>query len=123
MGEPFDKKLRKILEKKCVELGIEYSSETITITIEGPRFSTKAESNLFRSWGADLVNMTTVPEVCLAKEAKIPYQVINLITDYDCWKEGEEDVTFEIVLERMKNNAEKVKKIILKSLEEIDKEF
>ena len=67
--------------------------------------------------------MTTVPEVCLAKELKIPYQVINLVTDYDCWREGEEAVTFEMVLERMKNNSEKVKKVILESLQEIDNEF
>ncbi|MDD3083407.1 MAG: S-methyl-5'-thioadenosine phosphorylase [Candidatus ainarchaeum sp.] len=122
-SDPFDKKLREILVKKSKEIGIEYSADTTLITIEGPRFSTRAESEYFRKFDFDLINMTTVPEVCLAKELKIPYQVINLITDYDCWKENEEAVTFEIVLERMKNNSEKVKKIILKSLKEIDKEF
>ncbi len=123
MGEPFNKKLREILTKKATELGYEHSVETTTITIEGPRFSSKAESELFKSWNIDLINMTTVPEVCLAKELKIPYQVINLITDYDCWKEGEEDVTFEMILERMKNNAERVKKIVIEALKEIEKEF
>jgi 5'-methylthioadenosine phosphorylase len=123
MAEPFDSKLRGILTKKCESLGFEHSADTTLITIEGPRFSTKAESELFRQWQADLINMTTVPEVCLAKEKKIPYQVINLVTDYDCWREGEEAVTFEIVLKRVKDNAERVKKLILESLEEIDKEF
>jgi 5'-methylthioadenosine phosphorylase len=123
MGEPFNKKLREILTKKATILGYEHSAETTLITIEGPRFSSKAESELFRKWDADLINMTTVPEVCLAKELKIPYQVINLITDYDCWKEGEEEVTFEIVMERMKKNAEKVKKLIIESLKEINEEF
>jgi 5'-methylthioadenosine phosphorylase len=123
MGEPFDKKLRKILEIKCSELGVEYSSETTILTIEGPRFSSRAESELFRQWNCDLINMTTVPEVCLAKELKIPYQVINLITDYDCWRKNEESVTFEMVLERMKNNAGKVKQLILESLKEIDEKF
>jgi 5'-methylthioadenosine phosphorylase len=123
MAEPFDEKLREILTKKCEELKIEYSGDTTLITIEGPRFSTRAESELFRSWDCDLINMTTVPEVCLAKELKIPYQVINLVTDYDCWRDGEEAVTFEMVLERVKENAEKVKKLIIESLEAIESEF
>lgn len=62
------------------------------ITIEGPRFSSKAESNMFRLWGADVINMTTVPEVVLAKEVGICYASVALATDYDCWKEHEEAV-------------------------------
>ncbi len=123
MAEPFSKKLREILIKKSEELGFEFSAETTLVTIEGPRFSTRAESELFRSWNCDLINMTTVPEVCLAKEEGIPYQVINLVTDYDCWRENEEAVTFEMVMKTMKENAEKVKKLIVESLEEIEKEF
>jgi 5'-methylthioadenosine phosphorylase len=123
MAEPFDKKLRKILEEKCKELDFEYSGETTLITIEGPRFSTYAESELFRSWNCDLINMTTVPEVCLAKEMKIPYQVINLVTDYDCWHEGEKAVTFEMIMKVMHENSEKVKKLIIEALPKIEKEF
>ncbi len=123
MADPFDKKLRRILENKNKEIGFEYSAETTLITIEGPRFSTRAESKLFQSWKCDLINMTTVPEVCLAKEMKIPYQVINLVTDYDCFLENEEAVTFEKVMEIMKKNAEKVKELIINSLQEIEKEF
>lgn len=63
------------------------------ITIEGPRFSSRAESHMFRSWGADVINMTTVPEVILAKEAGMSYASIAMATDYDCWKEHEEAVS------------------------------
>ncbi|MFA6268837.1 MAG: S-methyl-5'-thioadenosine phosphorylase [archaeon] len=123
MAEPFDKTLRRILEKKSEELGFEYSCETTVVTIEGARFSTKAESNLFRAWGCDLINMTTVPEVCLAKEAKIPYQVINMVTDYDCWREGTVAVTFETINRVMKKNAETVKKLLLEVLPIVAEEF
>ncbi|MFA5764011.1 MAG: MTAP family purine nucleoside phosphorylase, partial [archaeon] len=123
MAEPFNENLRNILTKKCAELGFEYSADTTLVTIEGPRFSTLAESELFRSWNCDLINMTTVPEVCLAKEAKIPYQVINLVTDYDCWHETEENVTFEVIMKIMKENAEKVKKLIIESLIEINNQI
>ena len=123
MADPFDKKLRDILIRKTQELGFEFSAETTVLAVEGPRFSTRAESELFRSWGADLINMTAVPEVCLAKEKKIPYQMVNLVTDYDCWKEGKTAVTHEEVLTVMKDNAEKVKKLIISVLAEVEKEF
>ena len=123
MSEPFSNILRTILESTAKSLEMEFSAETIILTIEGTRFSTRAESNLFRSWDCDLINMTTVPEVCLAKEVKIPYQVINLVTDYDCWREGTEAVTFEEVMKIIKSNAEKVKKLIIHALPEIDKKF
>ena len=123
MAEPFDAKLRGILEKKCEELKMEYSANTTLVTIEGPRFSTRAESELLRSWGCDLINMTTVPEVCLAKEKHIPYQVVNLVTDYDCWREGTKAVTFDEVNKIVKLNIEKVKKLLTEALPEINKKF
>jgi len=113
MPEPFDKKLRDILCAGADTLGYEYDRDVTLITIEGPRFSTKAESHMFRSWGADIINMSACPEVILANELGIPYQSIAMSTDYDCWKEGEESVTFEMILARMEENAEKVKKLLL----------
>ncbi|MFA5357643.1 MAG: S-methyl-5'-thioadenosine phosphorylase [archaeon] len=121
MAEPFETEIKKILLKKCKTLGYNCSSETTVVTIEGPRFSTKAESNFYRLLQCDLINMTTVPEVCLAKEIEIPYQVINLVTDYDCWRDGTKAVSFEEVLKVMKKNAEKVKKLIVEALPEINK--
>ena len=123
MADPFNKELCMILTSAAIKLGFNYSAETTVVTIEGPRFSTRAESELFRNWGCDLINMTTVPEVCLAKELKIPYQVINLVTDYDSWHDSKEPVTFEMVMEIMKGNAEKVKDLLVQALPEIEKKF
>jgi 5'-methylthioadenosine phosphorylase len=89
------------------------------VTIEGPRFSTRAESHMFRVWGADIINMSTCPEVILANELHIPYQTIAMSTDYDCWKENEEPVTFEMVMATMKANAEKVIQLLLKVIPKI----
>ena len=75
------------------------------VAINGPRFSTKCESKIFQSWGLDLINMTTVPECQLALEAEIAYAVINCVTDYDCWRESEEAVTVDMVLETLRNNV------------------
>jgi 5'-methylthioadenosine phosphorylase len=116
MSEPFSEELRKKMEKSAKKLKIKYHNHGTMITIEGPRFSTKAESHMFRSWGADLINMSTVPEVILANELGIPYQSIAMATDYDCWKENEKSVTFEIILEIMKKNSEKVKKLLIETV-------
>ena len=113
MAEPFDSKLRTGLIDAAKSLGVRYHEKGTVITIEGPRFSTKAESHLFRSWGIDVINMSTVPEVILANELGIPYQAIAMATDYDCWREGEEAVTLDIVFARMRENADKVKQLLI----------
>jgi len=117
MAEPFDAALREQCILTARELKIRHHEKGTMITIEGPRFSTKAESKMFRLMGADLINMSTVPEVSLAVELKIPYQSIAMVTDYDCWKSGEESVSFELVMQRMAENAEKVKKLLIRLAE------
>jgi len=117
MAEPFDFGLRQKLVAAAKDLGFKYHDKGTMITIEGPRFSTKAESKMFQSWGADLINMSTVPEVSLANELQIPYQSIAMVTDYDCWKDDEESVSFELILKRMKDNSEKVKQLLIKMAE------
>jgi 5'-methylthioadenosine phosphorylase len=117
MPEPFDAGLRKKLIAAARELGYKHHEKGTMITIEGPRFSTKAESHMFRVLGADLVNMSTVPEVSLANELGLPYQSVAMVTDYDCWKENEEPVTYEMVLCTMRDNAEKVKNLLIKMAE------
>ena len=87
MGEPFCKHTRAVIARAADILGITCHPRGTAVTIEGPRFSTRAESDLYRSWGCDVVNMTTVPEVTLAKELGLCYSSIALPTDYDCWKE------------------------------------
>ncbi|MBI4710165.1 MAG: MTAP family purine nucleoside phosphorylase, partial [Nitrospirae bacterium] len=119
MSEPFCKNLRSLLSASAKELKNRHHKSGTVITIEGPRFSTKAESHLFRSFGADVINMSTVPEVILAREAGLCYQTVAMSTDYDCWKEGEEPVTWEMILSIMGKNSENVKKLILKTIPKI----
>ncbi len=119
MSHPFCENLRSVLIKNATELDFRHHIKGTVITIEGPRFSTKAESHMFRGFGADIINMSTVPEVILARELGICYQIIAMSTDYDCWKEDEEPVTWEMIVEIMNKTADKVKRLILKALPEI----
>jgi len=120
MAEPFCKNLRSLLIKSAKGLKLRYHPKGTVVTIEGPRFSTKAESHMFRGFGADVINMSTVPEVILAREIGICYQTIAMSTDYDCWKEGEEPVTWEMILTIMTRNAENVKKLLLETISKIE---
>ncbi len=122
MANPFSENLRKKLSEVCEELGFPYHKKGTVITIEGPRFSTIAESNLFRQWGADMVNMSIAPEAILANEAEVEYAAIAMSTDYDCWKEGEENVSWEMIKEIMKDNSERMKKILMKLIESFSRE-
>lgn len=90
------------------------------IIIEGPRFSTRAESNIYRSWGCDLIGMTTVPEAGLAREAEIAYSTIAHITDYDVWHTSEAPVTTEIVMATMQKNISNVQQLIASTVELLD---
>lgn len=117
MAEPFCQKLRRLLTEAAQELQLPYHASGTVITIEGPRFSTKAESKMFQSWGADVINMSTVPEVILAREAGLCYAAVAMSTDYDCWKESE--VTFEEVLKVFARNAENVIKLFLQVIPKI----
>ena len=112
MAEPFSGKLRELLIKTCEELGLKYHKKGTVVTIEGSRFSTKAESRMFRMWGADIINMSIAPEAIFANEAGIPYAAIAMSTDYDCWKEDEAPVTWEAVLKIFSENVEKVTKLL-----------
>ena len=120
MAEPFCENLRLLLIENAEKLNYRHHRSGTVVTIEGPRFSTKAESHMFRGFGADVINMSTVPEVTLAREQGICYQTIAMSTDYDCWKEGEEPVTWDMIVEIMNRTADKVKTLILKTLPEIE---
>lgn len=121
MAKPFCSELRKILSETLKDLGIKnYHAEGTIVVIEGPRFSSKAESNLYRMWGGSVVGMTTVPEVILAKEAALPYASVALVTDYDCWKDDEEsNVNVDVVMKQMKKNSELALKVLLKAIPRI----
>jgi len=120
MAEPFCPNLRQLLAATATELGIEHHVNKTVITIEGPRFSTRAESHMFRSWQADVINMSTVPEVNLAREAGLHYAAAAMSTDYDCWHEEDEPVTFEMILATMKANADKVIRLFAAAIPKID---
>ena len=92
-------------------MGLKTHEKGTVVTIEGPRFSTKAESHMFRAWGADVINMSIAPEATLAMEAGIPYSTIAMSTDFDSWKEDEEPVSWEDVLKVFNQNSEKVKQL------------
>lgn len=114
MSPLMDERTRQVIIETATELGIEVFKEGTAVCIEGPRFSTKAESNLYRSWGCDLANMTIIPEVVLAKEKGLLYASIAMATDYDCWRENTEGrVCVEEVMATFKKNVEKVTKLII----------
>lgn len=119
MAEPFDDRLRKILIEACEEDGYLYHPAGTVVTIEGPRFSTRAESMMFRSWGADVINMSVAPECALANEAGLPYTAIAMCTDYDCWKIEEEPVSWKAVLEVFTANVGKVTDLLKKVIPRI----
>lgn len=122
MKNPFSEELRKKLIESCEKLKFFHHKKGTVITIEGPRFSTKAESILFRQWGGEVINMSTSPECILANEAEVPYATIAMVTDYDCWKEEEKPVSWEIIKKIMKDNTERIKEILLETIDSFSKE-
>ncbi|NDV27383.1 S-methyl-5'-thioadenosine phosphorylase [Desulfovibrio sp. JC010] len=119
MAEPFDADMRAKMTAACNELGVTVHDKGTVVTIEGPRFSTRAESHMFRAWGADIINMSTAPEAILANEAGIPYAAVAMSTDYDCWKTDEAPVTWDDILAIFKANAENVTSMLIKTIENI----
>ncbi|VVB82295.1 S-methyl-5'-thioadenosine phosphorylase [uncultured archaeon] len=122
MPEPFCATLRKKLIESCEELKFPYHRRGTVVTIEGPRFSTKAESNMFRQFGADVINMSIAPEAILSNEAEVPYGVIAMSTDYDCWKDDEEPASWEVIRMVMRENVERVKQVLLKVIASFSRE-
>jgi 5'-methylthioadenosine phosphorylase len=112
MADPFDYDLRNLLISSARKLGLDIHEKGTLITIEGPRFSTRAESKMFRIWGADVINMSVAPEAILANELGIPYAAIAMSTDYDCWKEDEVPVSWEDVISVINKNVNKVLRLL-----------
>lgn len=119
MADPFNHQLRSLLIESCSEQNLAFHSSGTVVTIEGPRFSTRAESKMFQNWGADIINMSVATEVVLANEAQIPYAAVAMSTDYDCWKEDEEAVSWDAILKVFKSNADKVTKLLLMTIPKI----
>ncbi len=114
MADPFNNSLREKLISAGSELGLTVHPTGCVVTIEGPRFSTRAESHMFRSWGADVINMSTAPECILANELGIPYAAVAMATDYDSWKNDEALVSWEEILKVFGQNVHNVINLLLK---------
>ena len=119
MADPFAEPLRQVLLAACRELGIRHHERGTVVTIEGPRFSTRAESRMFRLWGADVINMSVVTEAILANEAGLPYAAVAMSTDYDCWKTDEAPVNWDAILEVFRGNAKKMTDLLCRAIPRI----
>ena len=112
MAHPTSKGLMKACEEAIKKEGIDFQRNGTYVVMEGPQFSTLAESNLYRSWGADVIGMTNMPEAKLAREAEIRYASVSMVTDYDCWHPDHENVDVKQVIDVLLNNASKAKNMI-----------
>ena len=106
MAEPVCPRLGDHIEAACKANGIAHARGGTYLVMEGPQFSTLAESNLYRSWGCSVIGMTNMPEAKLAREAEIPYATIAMVTDYDCWHPDHENVDVASVIRILGENAE-----------------
>jgi len=111
-AEPVCPEMARSLRESCQALEIAFHSRGTYLCINGPQFSTRAESNLYRQWNVDVIGMTNMPEARLAREAQLCYATLALATDYDCWKDDHDDVSVEAVLEIIQRNVENARKII-----------
>ncbi len=111
-GDPVCGTVAAAFESACAEVGVVGKRGGTYVCMEGPQFSTRAESNLYRSWGADVIGMTNLQEAKLAREAEICYATVAMVTDYDCWREGHDDVTVEQVVAVLHQNAENAGRVV-----------
>ena len=119
-ADPICPRLADILHESAIAAGATVHKGGVYLCMEGPQFSTRAESNLYRSWGVDIIGMTNLQEAKLAREAEICYATIALATDYDCWHEEEEDVSTGAILENLLKNVETAKAIIKDAVSKVE---
>ena len=112
LADPLCPALRPLLRSAAEELGVRAHDGGTYLCMEGPQFSTRAESLTYRSWGADIIGMTNLQEAKLAREAEICYATLALVTDYDCWKVDQEPVDVETVIDALRRNAETARRIL-----------
>lgn len=126
-ADPFDEDLRAVVNAVAAKHGVGAGSGMhragTLVCMEGPQFSTRAESNLYRAWGGSVINMSALPEAKLAREAEMGYVMVCMATDYDCWRveEGGGDVSVEMVMGHMKANADNAKTLIGNVLDELSR--
>ena len=114
-AHPICPQLAEVVQRACNEAGVAAKSGGTYVCMEGPAFSTLAESNLYRSWGMDVIGMTNLQEAKLAREAEIAYATVALVTDYDCWHETEGDVDVSKVIAVLKQNADTARRTVVEA--------
>tara|TARA_B100000963_G_C22627511_1_gene673158 strand:+ start:946 stop:1821 length:876 start_codon:yes stop_codon:yes gene_type:complete len=112
MAQPTSKSLSDCCEKALKKLDIPFQRKGTYLVMEGPQFSTLAESNLYRTWGADVIGMTNMPEAKLAREAEIRYCTVAMVTDFDCWHPDHDEVDVEMVIKTLQKNASNAQSMI-----------
>ncbi|GAN60156.1 MULTISPECIES: S-methyl-5'-thioadenosine phosphorylase [Acetobacter] len=112
MADPLCSRIGDVLEAQTKALGLEATRGGTYLVMEGPQFSTRAESELYRSWGCSVIGMTNMPEASLAREAEICYATVAMVTDYDCWHEEHDNVTVEGVVKTMQANSANAKALV-----------
>lgn len=115
MADPTCARLGKAIAKASEALDIKVHDKGTYLVMEGPQFSTRAESHLYRQWGADLIGMTNMPEAKLAREAEICYLTIGMVTDYDCWRMGEAHVDVDAVLKILAQNVDNARALVARA--------
>jgi len=112
LGDPVCKRLGDALEDAAKHLDIPHQRGGTYLAMEGPQFSTQAESNLYRSWGCDVIGMTNMPEAKLAREAEICYATVAMVTDFDCWHPDHDHVTVDSIIKTLLDNADKGRNLV-----------
>jgi 5'-methylthioadenosine phosphorylase len=121
-GDPICGDVAGVIGSSCKQIGVVGKMGGTYVCMEGPQFSTRAESNLYRSWGADIIGMTNLQEAKLAREAEICYATMAMVTDYDCWHEGHDAVTVEQVVKVLHTNSDNASKVIKQAVALMPKE-
>jgi 5'-methylthioadenosine phosphorylase len=112
MADPVCPRLGDALAAGCRDLGLPVARGGTYLVIEGPQFSTRAESELYRSWGASVIGMTNMPEAKLAREAELCYATVAMVTDFDCWHPDHDNVTVELVVQALLHNADNARRLL-----------
>ena len=121
MAKPTSEGLMNACEESIKSENIQYKKGATYLVMEGPQFSTLAESNLYRSWGADVIGMTNMPEAKLAREAEIRYASISMITDFDCWHPDHDNVDVKQIIETLSQNSSNAKKVVKNLIMDFEK--
>ena len=121
MAKPTSEGLMNACEESIKSENIQYKRGATYLVMEGPQFSTLAESNLYRSWGADVIGMTNMPEAKLAREAEIRYASISMITDFDCWHPDHDNVDVKQIIETLSQNSSNAKKVVKNLIMDFEK--